>query len=143
MKSAYYDPPFGGKSITTNKGKLVVPDLPIIPFIEGDGIGHDIWQAARPVLDEAVRLAYGSNRKLGWMEIPAGQKAIAKIGNPLPEEAIQAIAKFRVAIKGPLTTPVGHSFRSLNVALRRGLDLYACVRPVRWIEGVPLSLIHI
>jgi len=142
MEFVYYDPPPRGKPITTVRGKLVVPDLPIIPFIEGDGIGHDIWQAARPVLDEAIRLAYGGSRILGWMEIPAGEKALAQIGNLLPEETIQMINKYRVAIKGPLTTPVGHGFRSLNVALRRRLDLYACVRPVRWIPGVPTPVRH-
>lgn len=142
MKSAFFVHPPEGKPISTHQGTLVVPDIPIIPFIEGDGIGPDIWQAARPVLDEAVRLAYSGSRKLGWMEIPAGEKAVTQIGNPLPEETIQAIAKYRVAIKGPLTTPVGHGFRSLNVALRRSLDLYACVRPVRWIPGVPSPVHH-
>ncbi len=142
MKSAFFVPPQEGRSITTHQGTLVVPDIPIIPFIEGDGIGPDIWRAARPVLDEAVRLAYGGRRKLGWMEIPAGEKALIQTGNLLPEETIQAIAKYRTAIKGPLTTPVGHGFRSLNVALRRKLDLYACVRPIRWIPGVPSPVRH-
>jgi len=137
MESAYFLIPPEGKPITAHDGKLDVPDIPIIPFIEGDGIGPDIWQATRPVLDEATRLAYDGSRRLGWMEIPAGEKAIAQTGNPLPEATIQAIANYRVAIKGPLTTPVGQGFRSLNVALRRRLDLYACIRPVRWIPGVP------
>ncbi len=142
MKSTFYDLPPGGKRITTTRGKLLVPDVPIIPFIEGDGIGHDIWQAARPVLDEAVRLAYSGERRLGWMEIPAGEKAMAQNAAPLPEKTIMLISKYRVAIKGPLTTPVGHGFRSLNVALRRRLDLYACVRPLRWIPGVPSPVRH-
>jgi len=142
MEYAFFNSPPEGKPITTARGKLVVPDVPIIPFIEGDGIGSDIWQAARPVLDEAVRLTYGGSRKLGWMEIPAGEKATAQTGDPLPVGTIQAIAKYQVAIKGPLTTPVGGGFRSLNVALRRRLDLYACVRPVRWIPGVPSPVCH-
>jgi len=142
MAFTFFTPSPEGKPITTDQGKLVVPEVPIIPFIEGDGIGRDIWGAARPVLDEAVRLAYGGERRLGWMEIPAGQKALAQVGSLLPEETLQAIAKYRVAVKGPLTTPVGQGFRSLNVALRRRLDLYACVRPVRWIPGVPTPVHH-
>lgn len=142
MESTFFNPSPGGKAITTDGKKLVVPEIPVIPFIEGDGIGPDIWQAARPVLDEAVRLAYGETRRLDWMEIPAGEKALAQVGSLLPEETIQAIANYRVAIKGPLTTPVGQGFRSLNVALRRRLDLYACVRPVRWIPGVPTPVRH-
>jgi isocitrate dehydrogenase len=142
MESAYFLIPPEGKPITAHDGKLDIPDIPIIPFIEGDGIGPDIWQAARPVLDEATRLAYDGQHKLGWMEILAGEKAIAHTGNPLPEATIRAIANYRVAIKGPLTTPVGRGFRSLNVALRRRLDLYACVRPVRWIPGVPTPVRH-
>jgi isocitrate dehydrogenase len=137
MESNFFHPPVGGKPITITHGKLFVPDIPIIPFIEGDGIGHDIWKAARPVLDEAVRLAYDDSRRLGWMEVFAGQKAVTQTGNPLPEETIQTLAKYRVAIKGPLATPIGQGIRSLNVALRRKLDLYACVRPVCWIPGVP------
>jgi len=142
MESKFFKSSPQGKAITTDGQKLIVPDTPIIPFIEGDGIGPDIWQAARPVLDEAVRLAYGGVRRLDWMEIPAGEKALAQVGSLLPEETIQAITNYRVAIKGPLTTPVGHGFRSLNVALRRSLDLYACVRPVRWIPGVPTPVCH-
>ena len=142
MESPFFKASPEGKAINTEGGKLVVPETPIIPFIEGDGIGPDIWQAARPVLDEAVELAYGGTRRLDWMEIPAGEKALAHTGSLLPEKTIQAIAQYRVAIKGPLTTPVGQGFRSLNVALRRNLDLYACVRPVRWIPGVPTPVIH-
>ncbi len=137
MASPFFNLPPGGETITLSNGKLAVPTHPIIPFIEGDGVGPDIWRAARPVLDEAVRLAYGGKRGLAWLEIPAGGKALAELGNPLPPETIEAIALYHVAIKGPLTTPVGGGFRSLNVALRRELDLFACVRPVRWIPGVP------
>ena len=142
MEKKTYNIPLDGKQITSTRGKLVVPDVPITPFIEGDGIGQDIWQAARPVLDEAVHLAYGGKRKLAWMEILAGEKAKKQTDTPLPDETIQAIAKYRVAIKGPLTTPVGSGFRSLNVALRKKLDLYTCVRPVRWIPGVPTPVCH-
>jgi len=142
MKLAFYEASSGARKITINHGELVVPDFPIIPMIEGDGIGSDIWKAARPVLDEAVHLAYGGSRKLGWMEVLAGEKAIINTGKPLPVESIQALAHYRVGIKGPLTTPVGHGFRSLNVTLRRELDLYACVRPVRWLPGVPSPVRH-
>jgi isocitrate dehydrogenase len=142
METTTFDPPRGAKPITLNQGALVVPDVPIIPFIVGDGIGGDIWPAARLVLDEAVTLAYGGVRSLGWMEVLAGEKAVAQVGDPLPEATIQAIAQFRVAIKGPLATPVGGGMRSLNVALRQRLDLYACLRPVRWIPGVPSPVRH-
>ena len=137
MTSPFFNPPADGQTITLENGRLVVPDRPILPFIEGDGVGPDIWQAARPVLDEAVRLAYDGQRSLAWMEVPAGGKALDRLGMPLPPETVEAIARYKVAIKGPLTTPVGQGFRSLNVALRRGLDLFACVRPVRWLPGVP------
>ena len=142
MESDLSGLPQEGGPITVKGGKLVVPDIPIIPFIEGDGIGRDIWGVAHPVLDEAVRFAYHGKRKLGWMEILAGEKAIAQARTALPSETIQAIAKYRVAIKGPLTTPVAGGFRSLNVTLRRELDLYACLRPVRWIPGVPSPVCH-
>ena len=142
MKSTFYHLPPERKPITTDQGKLIVPEVPIIPFIEGDGIGHEIWGAARPVLDEAVRIAYDKSRKLGWMEILAGGKAVAQTGSLLPAETIELIARYKVAIKGPLTTPVGQGFRSLNVALRRRLDLYACIRPIRWIPGVPTPMRH-
>jgi len=118
-------------------GTLVVPNIPVIPFIEGDGIGPDIWAASRLVFDEAVRMAYVDQRKIEWKEILAGEKASSKTGNPLPEETLQAIKDHVVAIKGPLTTPVGKGIRSVNVALRQKLDLYACIRPVRYIKGVP------
>ena len=142
MASPFFKILSGGEPIRLSDGKLVIPAHPIIPFIEGDGVGPDIWRAARPVLDGAVRLAYGNQRSLAWMEVPAGGKALAQLGTLLPPETIETIAKYHVAIKGPLTTPVGGGFRSLNVALRRGLDLYACVRPVRWIPGVPTPVRH-
>ena len=118
-------------------GALVVPDHPIIPFIEGDGIGPDIWRATRMVIDAAVGKAYGGNREISWMELPVGEKGYAETGNFLPQEALDAIETHVVAIKGPLTTPIGKGIRSLNVAIRQKLDLYACVRPVRYIETVP------
>jgi len=142
MESTFFLLPSEGEPLTTNGKKLIVPEVPIIPFIEGDGIGRDIWGAARPVLDEAVRIAYADRRKLAWMEILAGEKAFAQTGKLLPEQTVELIARYRVAIKGPLTTPVGHGFSSLNVALRRKLDLYACVRPIRWIPGVPTPVRH-
>ena len=118
-------------------GRLTVPQNPIIPFIEGDGIGPDIWAACRMVLDEAVRATYGEKRRIEWKEVFAAEKASREIGHPLPEETFKEIEAHVVAIKGPLTTPVGKGFRSVNVALRQALDLYACIRPVRYIEGVP------
>ena len=122
----------------------LVPDFPVIPFIEGDGIGPDIWAATRLVLDRAVGMAYDEKRKINWREILAGEKAQRAYGekNPLPKETLEAIVKYGIAIKGPLTTPVGGGFRSLNVALRQALDLYACVRPVRYLEGVPAPVTH-
>ena len=116
---------------------ISVPDVPIIPFIEGDGIGPDIWRATQMVLDAAVGKAYGGQRKIEWMEIYAGEKAKKEKGKWLPEETLDAIKEYVVAIKGPLTTPVGEGIRSLNVTLRQELDLYACVRPVRYFKGVP------
>jgi isocitrate dehydrogenase len=129
--------PDGGEKITIQKGKLQVPDNPIIPFIEGDGTGPDIWSASVRVLDAAVEKAYGGERKIHWMEVYAGGKAFDKFNEWLPDETIQAFHEFLVGIKGPLTTPIGGGIRSLNVALRKQLDLYACVRPVRWYQGVP------
>ena len=127
-----------------DRQRPVVPDFPIIPFIEGDGIGPDIWAATKIVLDAAVEKAYGAGKRISWREIPAGEKAQAQFGpeNPLPKETLSAISRYGVAIKGPLTTPVGGGFRSLNVALRQVLDLYACVRPVCYLEGVPAPVIH-
>ncbi len=118
-------------------GRLRVPARPIIPFIEGDGTGPDIWRASQLVLDGAVEKAYGGARRLAWMEVLAGEKAKTQVNDWLPEETLRQITKYLVAIKGPLTTPVGGGIRSLNVALRQKLDLYACVRPVRWFPGVP------
>ena len=126
-----------GSKISIKNGKLIVPDDPIIPFIEGDGTGEDIWAASVRVLDAAVEKAYGGKRKIHWIEVLAGEKAFNQTGNWLPDETLERIEEFMVAIKGPLTTPVGGGIRSLNVALRQKLDLYACVRPVRYFTGVP------
>ncbi|MBX3048220.1 MAG: NADP-dependent isocitrate dehydrogenase [Anaerolineales bacterium] len=126
-----------GGTISIKDGVLNVPDNPIIPFIEGDGTGRDIWRASQRVLDAAVEKAYGGKRKLVWMEVYAGEKAFNKFDNWLPEETLQAFRQFLVGIKGPLTTPIGGGMRSLNVALRKELDLYVCLRPVRWFQGVP------
>ena len=134
--------PSAGSSITMAGGKLVVPDQPIVPFIEGDGIGPDIWRASRRVFDAAVEKAYGGSRRIVWFEVLAGEKAKVTVDSWLPEDTIKAIQHHLVAIKGPLTTPVGGGMRSLNVALRQQLDLYACVRPVRWFEGVPSPVKH-
>ena len=130
-------PPTEGHKITVVDGKLSVPDDPIIPFIEGDGTGPDIWRAAKMVLDAAVEKAYGGKKKIAWYEVYAGDKAKELYGEVLPEETMEAIREYIVAIKGPLTTPVGGGYRSLNVTMRQKLDLYACVRPVRYYEGVP------
>ena len=127
----------GDKITVDQDGNLNVPDNPILPFIEGDGTGPDIWNAAQPVFDAAVEKAYGDSRKIEWKEVYAGQKAKDEVGEWLPQETIDAIREHKVAIKGPLTTPVGGGIRSLNVALRQTLDLFACVRPVRWYKGVP------
>src|SRR3989338_4307280 len=126
-----------GQKITQNNGKLNVPNTPIIPFIAGDGIGPDIWHATRRVLDAAVTKVFNGKKKIVWKEILAGEKANEQTGSWLPDETVEAIREYKVAIKGPLTTPIGGGIRSLNVALRHLLDLYACVRPVRWFEGVP------
>ena len=129
--------PAGGAKITLEKGKLIVPDNPILPFIEGDGTGRDIWRASVRVLDAAVAKAYGGKRKIHWMEVLAGQKAFDTTQNWLPDETVEAFRDYLVGIKGPLTTPIGGGIRSLNVALRQLLDLYVCLRPVRWYKGVP------
>jgi isocitrate dehydrogenase len=126
-----------GDTITMRNGRLEVPSQPVIPFIEGDGTGPDIWRASQHVFDAAVRRAYGDRRRIVWREVLAGEKAKNQLNSWLPDETLAAIDQHLVAIKGPLTTPVGGGFRSLNVALRQKLDLYACVRPVRWFEGVP------
>ncbi|MDU0370551.1 NADP-dependent isocitrate dehydrogenase [Hymenobacter endophyticus] len=130
------------EKITIKNGKLNVPDQPIIPFIEGDGTGPDIWAASVRVFNAAVEKAYGGSRKLVWKEVLAGEKAFKQLNNWLPNETLDAFRDYLVGIKGPLTTPVGGGIRSLNVALRQELDLYACVRPVRWFEGVPSPVKH-
>jgi isocitrate dehydrogenase len=129
--------PKDGAKITLTNGKLNVPDRPIMPFIEGDGTGRDIWRASVRVLDAAVEKAYGGKRKIQWMEVYAGEKAFTKFNNWLPDETITAFREYLIGIKGPLTTPIGGGIRSLNVALRQMLDLYVCLRPVRWFKGVP------
>ncbi|MGH7690852.1 MAG: isocitrate dehydrogenase (NADP(+)), partial [Gemmatimonadaceae bacterium] len=132
----YAKVPDHGDRIQYANGALRVPDHPIIPFIEGDGTGADIWRASVRVFDAAVTKAYGGKRKISWMEVLAGEKAFTRCKEWLPEETVEALREFRVSIKGPLTTPIGGGIRSLNVALRQMLDLYACIRPVRYFEGV-------
>ena len=135
--------PSEGQKITAQNGKLHIPDNPILMFIEGDGIGYDIMTASKRIWDAAVQKAYGGNRKIAWMEIYAGEKAASLYdGNYMPEETFDALREYLVGIKGPLTTPVGGGFRSLNVTLRQVLDLYSCVRPVRWYRGVPSPVKH-
>ena len=129
--------PAEGQPITHAAGRLQVPDRPIIPFIEGDGTGPDIWRASVRVFDAAIQKAYGGKRKIAWMEVFAGEKSFKKFNNWLPDDTVSAFQHFLVGIKGPLTTPVGGGIRSLNVALRQELDLYVCLRPVRWFTGVP------
>jgi len=131
--------PEQGEKITQKAGvgALHVPDRPILPFIEGDGTGPDIWAASRRVLDAAVEKAYGGRRQIAWMEVLAGQKAYDATGSWLPEATLDTFREYLVGIKGPLTTPVGGGIRSLNVALRQMLDLYVCLRPVKWYPGVP------
>lgn len=135
-------PPREGQRIEVRDRTLHVPDTPIIPYIEGDGTGPDIWRATVRVLEAAVRKAYGARRRIVWVEVFAGEKAHARFGTWLPEDTLRAFAYYTVGIKGPLTTPVGGGIRSLNVALRQMLDLYACVRPVRYFEGVPSPVRH-
>jgi len=132
----YSTVPAKGERVETKGGEFIVPNQPIIPFIEGDGTGPDIWKASVRVFDAAVEIAYAGKRRIHWMEVLAGEKAFKATGEWLPGETLEAIKEFRIAIKGPLTTPVGGGFRSLNVALRQELDLYACVRPVRYFQGV-------
>ena len=134
--------PAGADRIEASGGKFSIPDHPVIPFIEGDGTGPDIWRASVRVFDAAVQIAYGAKRKIAWMEILAGEKAFKTTGEWLPAESIEAVREFKVAIKGPLTTPIGGGFRSLNVALRQELDLYACIRPVRYFTGVGAPMKH-
>ncbi len=134
--------PSGGEAIQYSNGKYQVPDHPIVPFIEGDGTGRDIWRASQRVFDAAVEKAYGGKRSIKWFEIFAGEKAYRQFQNWLPEDSVNAARDLRVSIKGPLTTPVGGGIRSLNVALRQTLDLYACVRPVKYYAGVPSPVKH-
>ncbi|MFN3387225.1 MAG: isocitrate/isopropylmalate family dehydrogenase, partial [Candidatus Thermochlorobacter sp.] len=137
-------PPTRGEKITMSDGKLQVPDNPIIPFIEGDGTGVDIWPAAQLVFDAAVKKAYGGKREIVWFEVYAGEKANKVYEQEiwLPDDTLKAIREYRIGIKGPLTTPVGGGFRSINVALRQMMDLYACVRPVQYFTGVPSPVKH-
>src|SRR6266705_578886 len=129
-------PPAGGK-ISLKNGKLSIPENPILPFIRGDGTGPYIWAASERVFDAAVKKAYGGKRRIEWQEVFAGETAFQKFNNWLPDETVKAFQDYLVGIKGPLTTPVGKGIRSLNVALRQMLDLYVCLRPVRWFKGVP------
>ena len=135
-------PPAQGAKITIQDGKLRVPENPIIPFIEGDGTGPDIWRASVRVMDAAVAKAYGGKRRIHWMEVFAGEKSNRLFNTWLPDETVAACREYLVSIKGPLTTPVGGGIRSLNVALRQMLDLYVCLRPVRWFKGVPSPVRH-
>src|SRR5688572_13810908 len=134
--------PTSGTAITVKDGRVIVPDDPIVPFIEGDGTGPDIWRASVRVFDAAVRKAFGDKRRLVWFEVPAGEKANKEHGEWLPNDTLEAVRAYRIAIKGPLTTPVGGGIRSLNVTLRQVLDLYACVRPVRYFAGTPAPVTH-
>jgi len=141
LKPVTLNPPAGGAKITIANGKLHVPDQPIVPFIEGDGTGRDIWRASVRVLDAAVAKAYGGRRRIHWMEVFAGEKAHKNFGTWLPDETVAACRDYLISIKGPLTTPIGGGIRSLNVALRQMLDLYVCLRPVRWFKGVPSPVV--
>ncbi len=134
--------PQDGQAIEVRDGKFLIPDNPIIPFIEGDGTGPDIWRASRMVFDAAVARAYGGRRKIAWFEVLAGEKAFQESKSWLPQDTLEAIGKFRIAIKGPLTTPVGGGIRSLNVSLRQLMTLYVCMRPVRYYPGVPSPMKH-
>lgn len=130
------------EKVTSKSGKINVPDYPIIPFIEGDGVGVDIWKASQPVFNAAIEIAYGSKKKVEWKEIYAGEKAFAKFGSFLPDETLKEIKDHTIAIKGPLGTPTGGGIRSINVALRQIFDLYACIRPIRYFDGVPAPVKH-
>lgn len=134
--------PSQGEAITIQNGKLQVPDHPVIPFIEGDGTGPDIWKSSQAVFDAAVKKAYGGKKKIEWFEVYAGEKSFNQYKDWLPEDTLTALRHYLVSIKGPLTTPVGGGIRSLNVALRQMLDLYVCLRPVRWFKGVPSPVKH-
>src|SRR5574338_1086647 len=140
--SAPMKTPAEGTALSKKDGQLVVPDTPIIPYIEGDGTGPDIWRASVRVFDAAVAKAYGGRKKIAWVEVFAGEKAFNSFKEWLPEQTIETVRKYKIAIKGPLTTPVGGGIRSLNVTLRQVLDLYACVRPVRYFAGTPAPVTH-
>lgn len=142
LKLEKFDLPTEGEQIKIEDGKLVVPNTPIIPFIEGDGTGRDIWKASKRVLDAAVEKAYSGSKRVAWYEVFAGEKAFNTYGEWLPNDTLEAIREYIVAIKGPLTTPIGGGIRSLNVALRQELDLYVCLRPVRYFDGVPSPVKH-
>src|SRR3954464_3035475 len=129
--------PPSGETITINRGTLQVPDRPVVPYVEGDGTGRDIWRASQRVFDAAVEKTFGGKRKIAWLQVLAGEKAFNQTREWMPAETLDAFRKYLVGIKGPLTTPVGGGIRSLNVALRQELDLYVCLRPVRWFKGVP------
>ena len=135
-------PPASGTAITRKNGRLAVPDNPIIPFIEGDGTGPDIWRASVRVFDAAVKKAFNGQKQIAWFEVPAGEKSFKQFDNWLPDDTIEAFREYYVGIKGPLTTPIGGGIRSLNVALRQLLDLFVCLRPVRWYNGVPSPVKH-
>ena len=135
-------PPAQGTAITRKAGRLVIPDDPIVPYIEGDGTGPDIWRASVRVFDAAVENVFGGKKRIAWFEVPAGEKAKEQFGEWLPNDTIEAVKAYKVAIKGPLTTPVGGGIRSLNVSLRQILDLYSCVRPVRYFNGTPAPVKH-
>src|SRR5437763_1285929 len=134
--------PTGGTPITRRDGRLVVPDDPIVPFIQGDGTGPDIWRASVRVFDAAVKKAFGGKRRIAWFEVLAGEKAKNQTGEWLPNDTLEAVKAYKIANKGPLTTPVGGGIRSLNVTLRQVLDLYGCVRPVRYFDGTPSPVTH-
>src|ERR1700726_2959941 len=142
MAFNYIKVPNDGEKIRLADGKLLVPDRPIIPFIEGDGTGPDIWRASQYVFDHAVEKTYGGKRKIAWMEVFAGEKPFTQWKSWLPDETVEAFQEYLVGIKGPLTTPIGGGIRSLNVALRQMLDLYVCLRPVRYFTGVPSPVKH-
>ena len=142
MTFRHVHPPADGQEIQWGDGRLEVPDRPTVPFIEGDGIGPDVWRATKLVLDSAIAQVYGGSRSIAWFEVFAGEEAKSRYDEWLPQETVEAIRQYRAAIKGPLTTPVGGGFRSLNVTLRQTLDLYASVRPIRYFKGVPSPVRH-
>ena len=142
MAAYKHTPPPAGEKVSSKNGKLQVPDVPVIPFIQGDGTGPDIWRASQRVFDAALAKAYGGKKRIAWFEVLAGEKAFNLTGNWLPDETVAAFQEYLVGIKGPLTTPVGGGIRSLNVALRQLLDLYVCLRPVRYFKGVPSPVKH-